>query len=271
MPSSYTVNIINSNNQIKFSGVIVVDISVDPNVIINFYDYSQSLGSSLYKDILMSPNFNYASNTFDTNLLQYSSVTSANGAIRSGVNIYATGNSFFQSLFHPSYNVGGATLSIFQQNNSYNSRIELFTVDSDGYPDSPFITNDNYTFTFSQLPSDLSCFNEGTKILCLNNEYHEEYIEIEKLKKGNLVKTYKSGYRKILDIGKNVMINDINNWEKSMFIMRKNNENKLIDDLIITGWHSILVDQLGIYENKNTKRLGEIKKIKDKYLLLSSV
>ena len=46
------------------------------------------------------------------------------------------------------------------------------------------------------------CFNQGTKILCCNKNLKEEYISIENLKKGDLVKTYKHGYKKIDLIGK---------------------------------------------------------------------
>jgi len=37
-----------------------------------------------------------------------------------------------------------------------------------------------------------------TKILCLNKDLQEEYSPIENLRKGDLVKSYKHGYRKIL-------------------------------------------------------------------------
>ena len=56
-----------------------------------------------------------------------------------------------------------------------------------------------------------------------------------------------------------------------MYIMKKTNENNLTDDLIITGGHSILIDSLKGYEIENTKKMGDIQKIDDKYLLLSSV
>jgi hypothetical protein len=54
-----------------------------------------------------------------------------------------------------------------------------------------------------------------------------------------------------------------------MYKMEKTLENGLIDDLIVTGGHSILVDDLGDYYAENEVRFkGTIPKIDDKFLLL---
>ena len=117
-----------------------------------------------------------------------------------------------------------------------------------------------------------SCYNEGTKIICLNTKLEEEYIPIENLRKGDFVKTYKHGFRKIDLIGKNYLINEEDNFEKCMYKMTKTNENGLLEDLLITGWHSILVDDLKEYKNENDKVFGkETPKIDDKHLLLACV
>jgi hypothetical protein len=64
-----------------------------------------------------------------------------------------------------------------------------------------------------------SCFNEGTKILCLNDKLEEEYIPIENLKKGDSVKTYLHGYRKIDLIGKNTLFNNPDKFADCMYKM----------------------------------------------------
>lgn len=116
------------------------------------------------------------------------------------------------------------------------------------------------------------CFNKGTKILCLNSVMEEEYIPIEDLKKGDLVKSYLHGYRRIDSIGKNSMINNPEHFNLSMYKMEKTPENGLIDDLIVTGGHSILVDDLGDYYTENELKFkGKIPKIDDKIFLLSAV
>jgi hypothetical protein len=122
------------------------------------------------------------------------------------------------------------------------------------------------------IPLDAPCFNEGTKILCLNKHLEEEYIPVENLRKGDFVKTYKHGFRKIDLIGKNNMINNPKNFGECMYKMEKTNENGLFEDLLITGWHSILVDDLKDYKQENDKVFGkESPKIDDKHLLLASV
>lgn len=111
------------------------------------------------------------------------------------------------------------------------------------------------------------CFNKGTKILCLNSNNEEEYKPIELLKYGDLVKTYNHDYKKLFLIGCGHFINDKNIYSKCMYQMEKTNDNGLIDDLIVTGGHSILVDSLDEFE-ESTKAYfnGENVKIDDKFL-----
>jgi hypothetical protein len=119
--------------------------------------------------------------------------------------------------------------------------------------------------------SDPSCFNEGTKILTLNKILEEEYLLIENLRKGDLVKSYKHGYRKIDLIGKNPMINNPEKYNECMYKMEKTDDNGLLDDLIVTGGHAILVDDLGSFKKENDELFGTTPMIDNKYLLLSAV
>lgn len=89
-------------------------------------------------------------------------------------------------------------------------------------------------FAFSPTP----CYNEGTKILCLIDDI-EEYKEIEKLRKGDLVKTLKDGYKKIELIGKKNLFN--NPFSESNCMYKISNEN---GELYVTGEHMILSNEI---------------------------
>jgi hypothetical protein len=116
--------------------------------------------------------------------------------------------------------------------------------------------------------SSLLCFNKGTQILSVDNQY----IPIENLKKGDLVKIYKSDgsliYKKVELVGGNTMINNTENYTKCMYRMVKTDENGLIDDLVITGYHSVLVDDCERLIKQKCE-LDFFYQIEDKYLLYS--
>jgi hypothetical protein len=117
----------------------------------------------------------------------------------------------------------------------------------------------------------LQCFNENTKILCLNNQLKEVYIPVEELKKGSIVKTFKHGYRKIENIGKGTFQNNPDRWDNCMYVLSKNYN--MTEDLIITGGHSILVDKVSDAEEVEQKKYwpnGEAEKIDNKTLLLAA-
>ena len=110
-----------------------------------------------------------------------------------------------------------------------------------------------------------SCFNYDTKILT-----DKGYLPIQDLKKGVLVKTYKHGFKPIALIGSRKMINNPNMQGFCMHKMVKTDENGLLEDLIVTGYHSILVDDLGELCEENKKYSDQVK-VEDKFLLSTAV
>jgi hypothetical protein len=117
-------------------------------------------------------------------------------------------------------------------------------------------TNVNMIYT-------MICYEANTLILITENE-EEVYKKVSELKVGDLVKTYKQGYKKIklfrsfkykpLDIN-----NDLN-------LLYKHKENSVV----VTGGHSILVDELTEQEKvNNLKHYGFNQTIEDKKLLLA--
>lgn len=109
------------------------------------------------------------------------------------------------------------------------------------------------------------CFNEGTHILCFRPipEYKEDYIPIENLRVGDLVKTLRHGYRRVAMIGKGTMKNDVQNIWECMY---------QYNDMIITGGHGILCDTLTQQEYENLSRIyrGGIFQIEEKYLVFAN-
>jgi hypothetical protein len=110
------------------------------------------------------------------------------------------------------------------------------------------------------------CFNENTTICVYKND--KEYYEwIQNLQIGDFVKTYKNGYKSIKHIGSSKLLN--NNSEdntKSMYKMKNT-------DFIITGGHSILVDDISEEEEKIQYSVYGMtnQSIEDKQLLLACV
>lgn len=113
-------------------------------------------------------------------------------------------------------------------------------------------------------PLRVTCFVEGSEILCIKNE-EEEYVKVEDLKEGDLVKTYKNSPKQIKHIMKKVFKND-NSRSKICKLSGHPNQTK---DLYLTGGHSILVDELTEKQEQQTINIWKkVKKIEDKCLLL---
>ena len=110
-----------------------------------------------------------------------------------------------------------------------------------------------------------TCFNYDTKILT-----DKGYVPVQELKKGDIVNTYKQGYKPIVLIDNSKMINNPSRPEFCMHKMSKDQNNQLTEDLIVTGYHSILVDDLGEFAEQN-KKYGKQVKVEDKFLLFAAV
>lgn len=113
------------------------------------------------------------------------------------------------------------------------------------------------------------CFKEDTKLLT-----DKGYFPIQELRKGDLVKTSLDSYLPIYKIVKGKIHHPAleERIRDQLYKYSKNNHPELIEDLIITGGHSVLVDDFHSEEEKQkTKNLfdGNIYKINNKYRLLA--
>jgi hypothetical protein len=240
MTSWYSIRITTTSATI-FNGYFSVNNNT--NKVISFYETINN-NTDFTKNILSNNNYNGADYLFTNKNFTF------NGTNINYMNYYSNDARYVYFLL-----------------SKFDSRTDIISLSSiTGKPISQVVS----TFTIT-LILDPSCFNEGTKILCLNKNLQEEYIPIEKLRKGDIVKCYKHGYRKIDLIGKNPMINNPKKSNEFMYKMKKTKENGLIEDLIVTGGHSILVDDLGVMKEENYKLLGSTQMIDDKYLLVCAL
>ena len=107
-----------------------------------------------------------------------------------------------------------------------------------------------------------ACFLSNTKILTSNG-----YLSIQDLRKGDLIKTLKNGYKAIDMIGKREIYHPVNEQriKDQLYRCKKENYPELTEDLIITGCHSILVDWLIQEQGENImKDFGDIYETEDK-------
>lgn len=127
----------------------------------------------------------------------------------------------------------------------------------------------SYTSLFNVNPI---CYVKGTKILCLIDNI-ELYVKIEDIKYDTLIKTYLHGYKKIKKLVYSTFENSLeynNNIISNIYKLSKDKEDVLIEDLYVSGQHSLLVDSL---TEKQIKKLmmfwSQLLKIDDKFLLMS--
>jgi hypothetical protein len=126
----------------------------------------------------------------------------------------------------------------------------------------------NYGALILVESQDISCFNKGTNILCFDGS-NEILIPVELITTETIVKTYKHGYRKVTDFYKKRIINNPDVCCRCLYKLPKTGN--MIDDLIITGWHGIMVDQLSEKETEYLKNndLFNGAPIDDKKILLA--
>ena len=130
----------------------------------------------------------------------------------------------------------------------------------------------NTTGVYFLYPA-LPCFLEGTKILCQMNGT-EMYLPVEILQPGILVKTSRDGFKAIELIGNRTISNPGTDEriEDRLYKCSKEAYPELNEDLIITGCHSLLVDNLTDDQRAKTiESAGRIFVTDRKYRLMAHI
>ena len=132
------------------------------------------------------------------------------------------------------------------------------------------VSGSTFTVTFK----DWNCFLEGSKVLCLVDE-EEKYVEVQNLEKGTLVKTLLNGYKPVEHIGKDQVYNtaDKSRVKNRLYKLTTEKYPELTEDLIITGCHSILIDEDLTKEQyeKTMELMGKICVTEDRYRLMACI
>ena len=178
--------------------------------------------------------------------------------------------------------IGNFTLG----NDIYNGSIGSYTkwkvakVDNDIIPAPTGVYDNGFNLSvfgfygYYVYPDRAACFLEGTKILSIING-EEKYVSIETLRKGDLIKTSQNGYMPIDMIGFSKMIHsaETNRIKDQLYKCSQNEYPDLFEDLIITGCHSILVDNFTSETQKEEtiKINGKIYVTEKKYRLPACV
>jgi hypothetical protein len=126
----------------------------------------------------------------------------------------------------------------------------------------------NITPSNGILNISVACFKKGTKILCEN----DMYIPIEELKIGDLVKTYKHGYQKVIMSANSTLCDYFQKKVNKLYTYSREKNPDLIEDLHLTGGHSLLLDTLTEEESNDMNQINWVKEdfmVEDKYKLLA--
>jgi hypothetical protein len=113
------------------------------------------------------------------------------------------------------------------------------------------------------------CYVRGSQILC-RDTVRDIYIKIENIKPGMLVKTYPTGYKRVMVIQKNFIQNTVDRVENKIYRLSRSKNKNLFQDLYVTGLHSILVPSLTQDQEKKTiSSWGNTIKICNLYRLMA--
>ena len=127
--------------------------------------------------------------------------------------------------------------------------------------------------TYQQVYDAITCFGENTKIMCCVDGEEKEVL-VQNIRNGTLVKTLLHGYVPVHMIGTSKIHNLANNerYEERLYVCKKEKYPEVTEDLIITGCHSILVDNITDEQRANLMRvMKDIYVTDSKYRLIASL
>lgn len=196
----------------------------------------------------------------DTTIYPPVQLTSNGVSNVSSTNKTVSGQAYGNGTYTLSTNISGSNVSILNTNILGNVTIDvggdntLFTSLVISYNGDGSYNGSESTFVSNNpAPSNVVCFKEGSKILT-----DKGYKPIEDLRKGDLVQTFVHGYKAIDMIGKRDMVHigSDQRIKDQLYVCTPANYPELLEDLVITGCHSILVDDFKEGEEQRTREIN---------------
>jgi hypothetical protein len=186
------------------------------------------------------------------------------GGLNSNDNVYNSPEQYFTGngvgVLTDSLIVFGSNITSLLLYYEYISPIMMFPASYEYirfYVSGGYVHSNGYTYTitpYSNPTPNYPCFLEGSKILCFKDN-SEVYLPIESLKRGDFVKTLLNDYVPIKVIGSSVIKFNPSlelHPKDKLFVCSKDNYPELFEDLVLTGAHSILVNELTEEQKKKT-------------------
>ena len=239
------------------SGQYVLAVSFADNSIFNYvannYTYSYTPIRNSYDN---SFNFTFTSKLYDCSGTYYLKNNNSQILSTKVVDVSYTEAITFEGINTMSFDYGNNTLFVYKQNDNL----------ADKPADEPV-----YDIQISDpMVVNATCFLEGTKILAMDKKRILKYIPIEKLKPGMLVKTLHAGFVPIKYIGYSTIYNPgiATRVRDQLFNCTKSAYPELIEDLVLTGNHSILVEKVTDDEREQIiETLGDLFVTEQRYRL----
>ena len=157
-----------------------------------------------------------------------------------------------------------------QYNNSTKSL--LYSSDNGSTWSACSVPNGNTTWAIAYALPYVSpyypCFKQGTRILAFRKG-REQYVPVETLVKGDLIKTLRSGYKPVSLIGQKTIQNTPDsNIKNRLFRYSQHVCPELFEDLFITGEHCVLVNGIPDKKIKEIREyMGDIYTTEGEYRL----
>jgi hypothetical protein len=185
----------------------------------------------------------------------------------------STSTSTKNPIIYNTYQTGSRTGSLTLTAGIYYPLLIYFSQTGGGYVWSLSFSSPSYNsgnlitdYTGIIYQAVYPCFKEGTKILT-----DKGYIEIQDLRKGDLIKTLNDDFKPIFMIGKRTIHHTASNDgnKNQLYKCCQEKYPEIFEDLVITGHHSVLVDNFTSEEQQeNVKEiLGAIYVTSGKYRL----